>query len=192
MKQRRQALGAAPRQQASEAIVRSLLASASYRNASVMAAYLAFSTEVQLGGLIEHAWQAGKQVFVPRVLAGAGSGMCFTRLDPTTTMVRNRFGISEPANGQNDLKRIDDLDLVLVPLLAFDARGNRLGMGAGFYDRYFARLRRVSRERRPVFCGVAYDCQRVLQLPAEDWDVPLDCVATEAGISWFNETERTE
>lgn len=74
------------------------------------------------------------------------------------------------------------LDLVLVPLVGFDARGTRLGMGAGFYDRYFAFLRHRRTWLRPRLLGVAFDVQRVEHIAAFDHDVPLWGIVTERGI----------
>lgn len=78
------------------------------------------------------------------------------------------------------------LDLVLVPLVGFDARGNRLGMGSGFYDRHFAFLRNRRTWRRPLLIGIAFDVQRVPQLREEAHDVPLWGIVTERGIYGCN------
>jgi 5-formyltetrahydrofolate cyclo-ligase len=102
---------------------------------------------------------------------------------PDTRLVSNRFGIPEP-----DLRRarpvpLWSLDLLLMPLVAFDDQGNRLGMGGGFYDRTLAELAR--RPARPRLLGVAYEFQRVAELPTADWDMPMDGVVTDSGIySW--------
>jgi 5-formyltetrahydrofolate cyclo-ligase len=74
------------------------------------------------------------------------------------------------------------LDLVLVPLVGFDALGNRLGMGGGFYDRHFAFLRNRRAWRRPILVGIAFDVQRVPGLTEAAHDVPLWGVVTERGI----------
>jgi 5-formyltetrahydrofolate cyclo-ligase len=74
------------------------------------------------------------------------------------------------------------LDLVLVPLVGFDARGNRLGMGGGFYDRHFAFLRNRRAWRRPLLIGIAFDVQRVPRLSDAAHDVPLWGIVTERGI----------
>jgi 5-formyltetrahydrofolate cyclo-ligase len=73
------------------------------------------------------------------------------------------------------------LDLVLVPLVGFDARGNRLGMGGGFYDRHFAFLRNRQAWRRPLLIGIAFDVQRVPRLSGASHDVPLWGIVTERG-----------
>jgi 5-formyltetrahydrofolate cyclo-ligase len=76
------------------------------------------------------------------------------------------------------------LDLLLVPLVGFDADCNRLGMGGGFYDRTLAYLTRRTHWRRPRLVGIAHECQRVERLETGPWDVPLDAVATERRLYW--------
>src|SRR5687767_13746260 len=92
-------------------------------------------------------------------------------------MRRNRFGIPEPTGRRCAPQQ---LDLVLLPLVAFDRRGARLGMGGGFYDRTFAFLR-VAGRRKPRLVGLAHHFQEVAQLPREPWDVPLAAIVTERG-----------
>jgi 5-formyltetrahydrofolate cyclo-ligase len=99
----------------------------------------------------------------------------------------NRHGIPEPAEGP--LLEATALAVVLVPLLAFDARGQRLGQGGGWYDRSFAFRRLppggVPSAAIPRLIGIGYDWQRVEALAATDWDVPLDAVATPGGFHRF-------
>ena len=101
----------------------------------------------------------------------------------------NRHGIPEPVQGR--LLAPDELAVVLVPLLAFDAKGNRLGQGGGWYDRSFA-FRRTGHsestagEQSPRLFGIAYDAQEVDALAVADWDVPLDAVATPSAFHRFD------
>lgn len=97
-------------------------------------------------------------------------------------LLTNRFGIPEPDVPPEALIAPDQLDLVLLPLLAFDRRGARLGSGAGYYDRSFSFRREPPRAARPLLVGIAYGFQEVERLPQEPWDVPLDYVATEAEL----------
>ena len=91
----------------------------------------------------------------------------------------NRYGIPEPQCPRDELVEAAEIELVLIPLLAFDRRGHRLGSGAGYYDRSFAFLREVERPALPLLVGVAYAFQEVESIAPEAWDVPLDFVATE-------------
>jgi 5-formyltetrahydrofolate cyclo-ligase len=104
--------------------------------------------------------------------------MSFHRLRRGAALITNRYGILEPAAGAPFVAPLA-LDLLLMPLVAFDEGGARLGMGAGFYDRY---LSRIPQRLRPLLVGVAHEVQRSPQeLPAAPWDVPLDGVITETG-----------
>lgn len=94
----------------------------------------------------------------------------------------NRYGIPEPDVPEPEHVSPAEVDVVLVPLLAFDRRGTRLGSGGGFYDRSFSFLRGRERPARPLLVGVGYAFQEVAQLPAAEWDVSLDYVATEGGL----------
>jgi len=75
------------------------------------------------------------------------------------------------------------LDLVIMPLLGFDPRGGRLGMGGGYYDSHFAFRRHGWRHRKPWLLGLGYDVQRCDRLVLNPWDVPLDAVLTESGLT---------
>ena len=94
-------------------------------------------------------------------------------------MQANRDGIPEPVAQAGARLRSTDLDVVLVPLLGFDRRGNRLGSGAGFYDRSFAFLGAMQRPARPVLVGIGYHFQEVAEITPESWDVKLDFIATD-------------
>jgi 5-formyltetrahydrofolate cyclo-ligase len=95
-------------------------------------------------------------------------------------LVQNRFGIPEPDLDPGSLLDPEALDHVLLPLVGFDGRGHRLGTGGGYYDRSFAF--RHGALRKPRLVGIGYACQQVDALPAADWDVPLDLIATERGL----------
>ena len=97
-------------------------------------------------------------------------------------LVRNRFGIPEPSLRQHRIALPWALDVILVPLVGFDSACRRLGMGGGFYDRTLGFLRHRTHWRRPTLIGLAHECQRVAELEAQPWDVPLDMVVTEKRV----------
>lgn len=103
-------------------------------------------------------------------------------------LVQNRFGIPEPSAGER--LSGESLDLVLLPLLAFDRQGHRLGTGGGYYDRSFAFLAGVERPARPLLVGVGYALQEVDALAPAEWDIDLDAVVTEAGLRWCGRRPR--
>ncbi len=137
-----------------------------------VAAYVAINGEVPVDDVLRQARLTGSTTYVPVV---TGASMQFVAIDDRTPFVRNRFGIEEPvATLDTDVRPV--FDIVLVPLVAFDSAGHRLGMGGGFYDRYFA-----DAEQRPRLIGIAHEFQRVDHLQPMPWDVPLDGVVTENG-----------
>ena len=177
MRQRRSALSAEERKAASTAIALQLVRLPAFQRAERIGAYLAVNGEVDLAPLIEAAWARNKTVALPVL---HGRHLEFLEYTPATPMIANRFGIPEPDPAHARALSARFLNMVLAPLVAFDTQGGRLGMGGGFYDRSFAFLRRRRHWLRPAFIGMAYEFQRVGELPVEPWDVPLHGVMTDA------------
>lgn len=149
-------------------------------------AYVAADGELSPAPLVTRLLAMGKHLALPVV--HRNGRMDFRGLDDATPMVRNRFGIPEPAPGSPVVPALR-LDVLLMPLVAFDDAGTRLGMGAGFYDRFLARLPDAL---RPRLIGLAHEIQRSADpLPEASWDVPLDGVITEAGWHRFPPREDT-
>lgn len=98
--------------------------------------------------------------------------------DAKQTKLKNRFGIWEPA-GTGIPADLRHVDVVLLPLVAFDRIGNRIGMGAGFYDRALSFRLNQSRIKRPLLIGIAHALQEVTKLSRQFWDVPLDAIITD-------------
>lgn len=155
---------------------------ATCRNVSV---YLDFDGELQTGPLLKTLRRRGKRLFVPLIpnkQATSQSRLRFVHLHAGSSLHLNRYGIRQPQNGTAEIPP-SQLDLVFLPLTAFDSFGQRLGMGGGYYDRSFAFKRRAP-AKRPRLIGVAHECQKVGfgQLRSKSWDVPLDYVVTERGL----------
>jgi 5-formyltetrahydrofolate cyclo-ligase len=145
------------------------------RQAHHVAAFMATETEVDLREWIHHHWQQGGTVALPRVISQ--HGMSFHRYTPDTELINSRFNIAEPALDRPKVPATD-LDAVLVPLVAFDSSGTRLGMGGGYYDRFLVKV-----DPRCWIIGVAFANQYSPNaLPKDTWDVPLDAVVTENGV----------
>lgn len=144
-----------------------------------IALYLAADGEVETGVLIERAWSSGKQVYLPVLVPFAHNRLWFVQYRPDTRLVRNQFGIAEPVINHQQIVAPYSLDAVFTPLVGFDDKGNRLGMGGGFYDRSFAFLRHRKHWKKPRLIGMAFDFQQLEDLPSQPWDVPLSAVATD-------------
>ena len=140
--------------------------------------YLALGAEVNLSTFSQSYFFSERQYYVP--IVEENYEMKFAPIDKATPMVRNRYGIDEPLADPSSLKSGMDLDAILVPLVAFDRFCNRMGMGAGYYDRCFAE--RMMRPSPPLLIGVAFECQQVATVFPNTWDVPLDVITTENRI----------
>ena len=145
-----------------------------------IAFYLSNDGEVSLAPLMQRAWAMGKICYLPVILSA--KRLRFAPYAPGEPLRPNQFGIPEPARTRLHVLDARLLDLVLLPLVAFDTRGNRLGMGGGYYDRSLSFLRLRHHWRKPRLLGIAYECQRVARLEAKSWDVPLDGIATESRL----------
>jgi 5-formyltetrahydrofolate cyclo-ligase len=161
---------------AAETIAVRLCKLRSLQRANNIAVYMTFGGEVDCLPFMKSAILRKKRIFLPILIA---KKMCFAPLKSPLKMHRNRFGILEPVYRKRDLIAPRDIDVVITPLVAFDADCNRLGMGGGFYDRCFAFRKHRSIWRKPLLVGVAYDFQQVSRLHTQPWDVPLDAVVTE-------------
>lgn len=145
-----------------------------------VAVYLPIQGELDTAPVVDLARSRGCQLFAPVITDFERRRMRFAALDPDGPVATNRWGIREPRDGRR--RHGIRLDLVLVPCVAFDGRGQRLGLGAGFYDRHFAYLNWPITWRRPRLLGLAFECQRVSRLEPRPWDVALWGIVTEAGV----------
>lgn len=147
-----------------------------------IACYLPNDGEIDTRGVIEHIGRLRKTCYLPVLSRLSHGRLWFARIKPDTDFTPNRFGIPEPVVGARELARAQELDLILMPLVGFDDRGNRLGMGGGYYDRSLEFLRHRRCWRKPHVLGLAYDFQRVNGLDPDPWDVPLQGVVTDRAV----------
>ena len=143
--------------------------------------YLPMHEEIDLIPLLNAALWLKRACYLPVIPQRGARRLWFSRIGSRDTWYQNRFGIFEHA--ARERRRASQLDVLFLPLVAFDAQGNRLGMGGGYYDTSLAYLRTRRVFRKPKLIGVAYDFQRVSTLPSEAWDVPLDAVLTDR--AWY-------
>lgn len=175
-RQRRRRLTASVRAAHAEAAARHFFVAGLQFSGRTFGAYVAADGELDPAPLLRRLRHPRRRLALPVVRRGGV--MDFYQVRPGTRFVTNRFGIPEPAPGTPWVPPLS-IDVLLMPLVAFDDRGNRLGMGAGFYDRFIGRL---PARLRPRLIGLAHEVQRSeAPLPAAPWDVPLDGVLSEAG-----------
>jgi len=152
-----------------------------FLNAKRVACYLAEDGEIDPTYIIEKAWQYKKEVFLP-ILPPTGKSLFFAPFNGKTKLIPNRFNIDEPDVHPSQWVRARQLNLVLLPLVAFDTKGNRLGMGGGYYDRSLAFTTHRKQWHSPHLIGLAHELQKVEALACEPWDVPLNLIATEKAL----------
>jgi len=178
MRQRRRSLSTLEQRIAANRLAAQVRGIQAFNRAKRVAVYLASDGEISLTPLIELCWELGKSVYLPVLHPVRHNRLWFTPYTPGTRLTHNRYKILEPA-----LKRPGApawaIDLVLMPLVAFDAEGNRMGMGGGYYDRTFAFTLQRWGLKGPKLIGMAHDFQRVERLSLAAWDVPLKGVVTD-------------
>lgn len=177
LRQRREALSAQERITAANELVGRLEQIPEFLTDRRIAGYWAIAGELPLLGLISGLRTRDQLYHLPVI--DADRSLRFAPWRPGIEIATNRFGIPEPVCAAADLLQPQQVDVVLLPLLGFDRRGNRLGYGGGYYDRSFAFLRERDGIGKPLLVGVGYALQEIAAIETMPWDVRLDYVATE-------------
>jgi 5-formyltetrahydrofolate cyclo-ligase len=170
LKKERGAVPKAERESNDRALWAFLSSWETYCSAQTCMTYLSFGWEINTWPLVEQMWRDGKQVCVP--VTKPGRKLVPVSYTPETEMVKAPFGMLEP----KDSPELDpaELDLIIVPGLAFSAEGYRIGFGGGYYDRFLG-------SKTGTSVGVCYS-QFIRALPVDPWDVPVDYILTEKGF----------
>ncbi len=179
MRALRRSLTPLQQKQAAERLARQLRKHPLFLCSRRLAFYLPADGEIDPRPLLKAALKAGKTCYLPVLHPTSHNRLWFVRYRPGCPMTRNHYGIDEPHRHLNPRTPAWTLDLVLMPLVAFDAEGGRLGMGGGYYDRTFAFIRNPRQLKGPLLLGLAHDLQRVERLELASWDIPLKGVATD-------------
>ncbi len=176
LRKRRRSLSRHQKKEASRSLARRLATLPLLQKSRRIALYWPVDGEIDPRCLKQLRHFSRHEFFLPVLQAFPASTLKFSRWHAGKALARNRFGIPEP-QGRAQLPA-HAMDAVLLPLTGFDAEGNRLGMGGGFYDRTLS-FKRHARHCRPFLVGVAHACQQVEALPVADWDVRLDMIVTD-------------
>ena len=162
---RKRAMTEAEIQEKSAELGRLFLESEEYRNARSIYGYLPYNQEVRTVAMLEQALRDGKRVAVPKCY---GDEMRFIWMEDLSLVEKGYAGIPEPiADGP---VADDETALVLMPGMAFDPQGHRIGYGGGFYDKFLAM------EKNHPTLALCYDFQMLPQLETEEFDIPVDKV----------------
>ncbi|PUE00218.1 MAG: 5-formyltetrahydrofolate cyclo-ligase [Candidatus Sedimenticola endophacoides] len=175
----RRALSPGRQRAHARAAARNFHASPLFLKARHIALYLASDGELDPQIIARQALACGKKVYLPVLRPQNRRALWFAPYRPGQRLINNRFNIPEPDIRSHKPRRPWALDLILMPLVAFDLGGNRLGMGGGYYDRTFAYLRHRRVWKRPRLAGLAHELQRLDTLSANPWDIPMQAVITE-------------
>ena len=173
LRQRRQALGPQRQRTAAQSLITSVIKLPAWDKAERVALYMAADGEISTGPLQQLATRQGKQLFLPVI--SEDNSLSFHAWQADEPLRDNRYNIPEPP-AQSPRCPTSDLDIIFMPLVAWDQCGGRLGMGGGFYDRTLAGA------DGPVLIGLAHECQQVEQVPRDSWDICLAFIATDTAL----------
>lgn len=142
--------------------------------ANNIAIFVSFDGELETKPIIEYLWQQQKSVFIPIIHPFNKKYLLFVRYQATTQLTRNKFGILQPKLNIADVIPHHKLDVIFTPLVAFDERNYRIGMGGGYYDRMLADYQKHN--IYPI--GLAFNCQKIPHITNQPWDVQLPEIIT--------------
>ena len=177
MRQKRRSLSAPQQVDASQGLARQLCRLPAFLFGKNIAFYLANDGEIDPLIALGIAQAAGKACHLPVLHPLKQNRLHFVRYRRGQPLTGNRFGIAEPTLRRNRIVPLRAMDVILLPMVAFDRRGNRLGMGGGFYDRTLSRAFGLTK-----FIGLAHSCQETDSIASQPWDIPLQAIVTERNI----------
>jgi len=148
-----------------------------YRKAKKIFIYVSFDSEIDTKRIINKALMDNKKIYVPRTefKTRLMDAVEVTSLD---NLIESEYGILEPSIKDPHINP-NELDLIVVPGVAFDRQGARMGYGAGFYDRYFEKINKDN-SKAVIKLALAYDFQIIDKVPMNDRDIPVSCIITES------------
>jgi len=184
IKAQRQSLSVDAQAECAGKILHHFINSKLFQQAERIGCYLSVKGEVETQAIIQQILQLGKQCYLPCLRQNAYEHLIFAEYKADTPLISNQYGIPEPPHDKVHCLNAENLDCVLVPLVAFDAEGNRLGMGAGYYDRSFA-FNKTNEKPVPLI-GLAYAFQEAENFLVQTWDIPLSGVVTEEGLRIYS------
>lgn len=162
-------------QQAAKTILIQLQQQDFFTNAQYIAVYAAAKGELDLSLVIKEIFSSNKKCYLPVVTDNATTPLQFAEYTSDTLLGKNKYSINEPADSTGKIN-VNNLDLLLIPGVAFTLDGKRLGMGKGYYDRTLTQLIQNQPTKKVYLCGVAHTCQIADTLPLEQHDVIMDHV----------------
>ncbi|BAP58674.1 5-formyltetrahydrofolate cyclo-ligase [Candidatus Tachikawaea gelatinosa] len=150
----------------------------SFLDFKTIAIYFSVNGECNTKFLAKNLWKNKKKVFLPVLNPFLQKKLLFIRYLENTKFIKNKFSIPEPILKKDNVIKLEDLNIIILPVVAFNENGNRLGMGGGFYDYTLQR-------KKNLIIGIAYDFQLIKNFSIKKWDVSLPVVITPSKIFKF-------
>ena len=180
LRHQRRVLPAALKTQMAAQIAEHFFTLSEFQHSQHIAYYLPHDGEVNPYFIVAQSEKNNKRGYLP-IITDVDS-LEFYAYRPGEALKKNRFGIGEPDITSQHRISARDLDIVLLPLVAFDEQGNRIGRGAGYYDRTFAFLHDPNSPNKPILVGLAYEFQKIPRFQPEAWDITLNMIVTEQKV----------
>lgn len=169
----------AQRAEKSRRACQNLIATPEFQSATTVMMYMPLLHEVDVCEAILTAWQMEKTVAVPKISWEQRHMIPMEITSLETGFATEKMGLRSPVNGKP--VPFEDIDLVVTPAIGYDRRGNRLGRGGSYYDRFFA-----NKQLKAVRCGMGFDEQVVDNIPVAGHDQPIDFLVTDKEVIYFN------
>ncbi|MGD2117712.1 MAG: 5-formyltetrahydrofolate cyclo-ligase [Chromatiales bacterium] len=186
IRRRRSQLSDKQQQLHQQAVLTHLMSLPRFINAKRIAIYLHGDGELHTNLIIERIFHLNKHCYLPALYPFGHNKLWFLPFKKNQPLKKNRFNIAEPIQIKQRIKPWA-LDIICMPLVAFDASGNRIGMGGGFYDRTLSACKTQGEIKKPVLIGLAHECQYVESIDHNEWDIPMHAVITEKQARVFSQ-----
>lgn len=142
-----------------------------WKKAKSIGITISIGKEIDTSYMIEQGWNENKIISVPKTLPKTKE-MNYYQIKEYSELEESHFGLREPVIDKTYLVQAVNIDLLIIPCVAFDKLGYRIGYGGGYFDRYLKNFKGIS-------CGIALECQQIERVPINQFDIPLNMVITE-------------
>ena len=182
MRHKRRSLDEHQQDLAAADLLKNLLKVQSFTQAKRISMYFPNDGEIDPTLVMLKALSMSKSCYYPIIFPGRKPKLFFAPVTPGCRLKPDRMGILSPVVAASKWLKPAELDLILLPLVAFDATGARIGMGGGFYDASLAFLSNRKHWQRPKLIGIAHEIQKAQEIKADHWDVPLEVIVTDKAV----------
>ena len=157
-------------------ILKNVQGSISFEDHERISTYFSMNNEVDTSDLNNYLWGINKHLFLPKIKQDK---LLFSSYSKDQKLSLNDYGIPEPEHNDKILIDAVEFDLMFIPLVAFDSKCNRIGMGGGYYDKTLAFKKESEKKSKPLLIGLAYEFQKIDTIEKNAWDIPMDAIITE-------------